>query len=155
MSKAKQKVTTIGDRRILDAVKAAKTALAEYRVISREVSRLYHEAECHPDMPEHGGSPAASPAEFAARERARKKIWHQTGYDVASDHRNKARDVLRPMLRRICRLQPRTVEALSAKSALLKTALDVDYWDGEDFIEYALPVLIADLARLTGKAVRS
>jgi hypothetical protein len=58
------------------------------------------------------------------------------------------------MLRRICRLQPRTVEALSAKSALLKTALDVDYWDGEDFIEYALPVLIADLARLTGKAVR-
>jgi hypothetical protein len=48
--KAKQKVTTIGDRRVLDAVKAAKAALAEYRVICREASRLYHEAECHPDL---------------------------------------------------------------------------------------------------------
>jgi hypothetical protein len=99
-------------------------------------------------MPERGGSPAASNAEFAALERTRKKIWRQVGYDTASNHRNKARDVLCPMLRRICRLRPRTVWTLSAKAALFKTALDVDFWDGEDFIEYGLPVLVADLARL-------
>jgi hypothetical protein len=84
----------------------------------------------------------------------RKKIWRQTGYDAASEKRNKKRQTLRPMLRRIRRLRPRTAEALSAKSALLKMALDADHWDNEDFIEYGLPVLIADLARLAGKPVR-
>jgi hypothetical protein len=143
----------VSDRRILDAVKAAKTALAEYRVICREANRLYHEAQCHPDMPERLGG-AASPAEFKARERATRKIWHQTGYDVTADRRNEMRAKrLRPMFRRICRLRPRTVEGMSAKASALGMAFDVDYWDKDDFMEYALPVLLADLARLAGKAV--
>jgi hypothetical protein len=153
MSKAIQSITA-ADHRIIDAVKAAKAALAEYRVICRETHRLYHEAQCHPEMPEHFGQ-TASPAEFTARERARKKIYRQTGYDVAANGREKARDRLRPMLRRICRLRPQTVGVLSAKAALLKMALDVDYWDKDDFMEYAVPVLLADLARLAGKAVQS
>jgi hypothetical protein len=154
------KIPTVADRRLLEAVKAAKTALAEYRVISRETNRLYHEAECHPDYPETYGdyyrrrargepqTPVSNEA-FQANERARKKVWRAVGYDVAADKREKARKQLRPMLRRICRLRPPTVGALSAKAAALNMALDVDYWDGEDFIEYGLPVILADLKRLT------
>ena len=55
MSKANRNHSTLRDRRVIDAVKAAKTALGEYRVICREVDLLFHEAECHPDYPETYG----------------------------------------------------------------------------------------------------
>ena len=162
--KAKRNLTTTGtlsaaDRRILDAVKAAKTALTGYRVLCREVHRLYREAQCHPDYPETQGefwrrrargepqTPVSNEA-FRAADRAKQKVWRAVGYDVASDNRNQARSRLRPMLRRICRLRPRIVGALSAKAALFKMAVDVDFWDDDDFMEYAVPVLLADLAHL-------
>ena len=95
MSKAKQQTTTLPDRRILDAVKAVKTALAECRVFCREAYRLYHEAECHPDMPETWkrrvrGEPHSpvSNEEIKAADLARTKVWRTVGYDAAADARN-------------------------------------------------------------------
>ena len=83
MSRVSNSITA-SDRRILDAVKAAKTSLVEYRVIRREVDRLYHEAESHPDYPEtyrefwkriERGKPQSpmSNEAFRANERARKR----------------------------------------------------------------------------------
>jgi hypothetical protein len=143
------------DRRLLDAVKATRAATVEYRVAHRESERLYHEAECHPDMPEiyerrAFGKPRTpmSNEAFKAANLARVKVWRTVGYDFAHRKREEAWKRLRPLLRRVCALRPQSVGALSAKAATLKTALDVDFWDDEDFVECGLPVLLADLERL-------
>src|SRR5579863_7539250 len=94
------------DKRVLAAVAAAREAGAEYRVAKREALRLFHEAECHPDMPE-----------ICRRKDDRKKmkaVWKTVGYDAASDHRNQVYRVYKRAVKRVSELRPATLKGVTA-----------------------------------------
>src|SRR5579864_8849102 len=102
------------DKRVLAAVAAAREAGAEYRVAKREALRLYHEAACHPDMPE-----------ICRRKDDRKKmkeIWRTVGYDSAASDRERAYRVLKRAVTRVSQLRPATLRGVIAAAELLTSA---------------------------------
>jgi hypothetical protein len=151
---------TRDDKRLLATIAEARATVRHYTETGERSHACYELVQADPDKP-HGG-----PVDFAAverengsplSERALMRLWYERkdaiyrrhGYDTASDEWNATGDRLRSLLRRICATRPRTVEGASAKAALFSAALEADCWDTEDLAEYGLPVLVADLGRLT------
>jgi len=68
-----------------------------------------------------------------------------------------ARHELRVLhLPRLLAIRPRTAEGAHEKWKLVfKAFQETEQWDVEDFDEFMVPALLADLARLAGKAVQS
>ena len=146
MSKANRNPSTLRDRRVLEAVRAARAAAEEYRVARREMKRLYYEAECHPDMP----APPASPKEADAVKRATEKVWHQVGYDVASKAFNRCGKAYGKALNRAFRLSPVTRRGVIEKLDLWATT-DPEIVD--DFLRGKDPLrqIVTEFKRIEGR----
>jgi hypothetical protein len=84
-------------------------------------------------------------------------VYRRHGYDTASDEWNRLGHELRSVhLPRLLSMRPRTTEGARDKWRLVFEAFrETEQWDPEDFDEFMVPALLADLKRLAGKAVQS
>lgn len=91
-------------------------------------------------------------------ERARTEaVYRRHGYDVASDEWNRTGHELRVVhLPRLLSMRPRTAEGVHEKwKIVFQGYAETDQWYPEDFDEFLVPAVLADLKRLAGKAVQT
>jgi hypothetical protein len=149
------------DTRLFAMIARVRSLLPPYVAAEARAQETHALADADPDMPQ--GSPVAWVAEQRASgsllsERVldrlywgrADKIWTRHGYSAASDEWNRLGHELRFVhLPRLLSMRPRTAEGARDKWRLVFEAFrETDQWDPEDFDEFMVPALLADLERL-------
>jgi hypothetical protein len=103
------------------------------------------------------GSPLSERLLFRLESARTQAVYARHGYDVASDEWNRLGHELRSVhLPRLLSMRPRTTEGARDKWRLVFEAFrETDQWDPEDFDEFLVPAMLADLGRLAGRAVQT
>jgi hypothetical protein len=156
------------DTRLLAMIARVRPLLSAHAAAEKRAHQTHALADADPDMPQ--GSPTAWIDEQRAKTpflsgrvinrlywaRAR-KVWARHGYSAASDEWNRLGHELRFVhLPRLLSMRPRTAEGAWDKWRLVFDGFrETEQWDPEDFDEFMVPALLADLKRLAGKAVQS
>ena len=149
------------DTRLFATIARIRPLLAAHAGAEERARAGHALVEADPDKP------VGTPIDFAATERDKGsplsertllRLWHKRsaavyrrhGYDVASDEWNRLGHELRFVhLPRLLSMRPRTAEGAHAKWRLVFEGFrETDQWDPEDFDEFMVPALLADLERL-------
>jgi hypothetical protein len=156
------------DTRLLAMIARIRPLLSAHAAAEERAHATHALVLADPELP-HGGptlwvdKQIASGSALSRRalhrlERARTEaIYRRHSYDVASDEWNRTGHELRTVhLPRLLSMRPRTAEGARDKWRLAVEAFrETDQWEPEDFDEFMVPALLADLERLARKAVRT
>jgi len=150
------------DTRLLATIARVRPRLSALSAAKERSHAAYALAEADPDMP--AGGPGALISDMQAQgsllsARLIERLWkarvdtvqNRYGHHEAYDEWNRLDHDFRPILARVLAMRPRTAEGAYEKWRLVfEGYAETDQWGPEDFDEFMVPVLLADLERLAG-----
>jgi hypothetical protein len=154
------------DTRLLAMIARIRPLLAAHAAAEKRARETHALVEADPDRIDTprgwvdeqiaNGSPLSERVLFRLERARTQAVYARHGYDVASDEWNRLGHELRAVhLPRLLAMRPRTAEGAHEKWKLVfKAFQETEQWDVEDFDEFMVPAMLADLKRL-GKAVQS
>ena len=154
------------DTRLFALIGRVRPLLAALTAADERAHSAYAFADADPDMP---GGQVSFVRDMRERgsllsEEALERLWdarantvrNRHGYHPAYDRWNTLDSEFRPVLARLLAMRPNTAQGALEKWQLVFAGhLETSQCEPEDVEEFLMPAMLADLARLAGKAARS